>query len=163
MLEARYCHAPWPMVAALSTIATPASVLADDPPVTKSIESLKLPAKSVLTGDPAAEFPMSSLTAASVALPLATGASFTAFTVRLTVSVAVENEVVPPVLEMLAVPPLLPPLIESQARTVRAVARVPLRLEAGCRYRRVSESAANNRAVVALAVNEVHVTPLSVE
>jgi hypothetical protein len=78
MLEARYCHTPWPVPTALSTIATPASVFALEPPLTESVVSLKLPENSVLTVAPGAESPTSSLTDASVAVPEATGASFAA-------------------------------------------------------------------------------------
>ena len=54
-----------------------------------------------------------------------TGASLTAVTVRLAVSVAVEKAVVPPLLVVSASVPL-PPLVWSQARKVMAVASVPL-------------------------------------
>ena len=54
-----------------------------------------------------------------------TGASLTALTVRLAVSVAVEKAVVPPLLVVSAsVPPV--PLVWSHARKVIAVASVPL-------------------------------------
>ena len=162
MLEARYCHSPWPLVAVLSTIATPASVFALEPPLTESVASLKLLENSVLTVAPGAEVPTSSATAANVALPEATGASFTALIVRLTVSANVENEVVPPVLVVLAVPPLLPAIV-SHARTVRALVRTPFKLESGCRYNRLFESAESRSAVAGAAVNELHVVPLSVE
>ena len=64
-----YCHLPCAAVAALAVIATPAIV-----PST----SLKLPANSAETKAPAGGVEESSLTAASVAEPLATGASLTA-------------------------------------------------------------------------------------
>ena len=54
-----------------------------------------------------------------------TGASLTALTVRLAVSVAVEKAVVPPLLVVSASVPLVP-LVWSQARKVIAVASVPL-------------------------------------
>ena len=54
-----------------------------------------------------------------------TGASLTALTVRLAVSVAVEKAEVPPLLVVSASVPLLP-LVWSQARKVIAAARVPL-------------------------------------
>ena len=54
-----------------------------------------------------------------------TGASLTALTTRLAVSVAVEKAVVPPLLVVSARVPLVP-LVWSQARKVRALARVPL-------------------------------------
>ena len=53
-----------------------------------------------------------------------TGASLTAVTVRLAVSVAVENAVMPPLLVVSASVPL-PPLVWSQARNVMPVASVP--------------------------------------
>jgi hypothetical protein len=65
------------------------------------------------------------LIAASVALPDATGASFTAVTVITATSVTLENAVVPPLLEASARLPLLP-LVRSQARNVMALASVPL-------------------------------------
>ena len=54
-----------------------------------------------------------------------TGASLTALTVRLAVSVAVEKAVVPPLVVVSASVPLLP-LVWSQARKVIAVASVPM-------------------------------------
>ena len=55
----------------------------------------------------------------------ATGASLTALTIRLAVSVATENAVMPPLAVVSALPPLLP-LVRSQARKVMALACVPL-------------------------------------
>ena len=70
--------------------------------------------------------PESSFWAARVGLLVlsSTGASLTAVTVRLAVSVAVENAVVPPLLVVSASVPLLP-LVWSQARKVIALASVP--------------------------------------
>ena len=59
------------------------------------------------------------------------GASFTGVTVRLTVSVARENEVVPPVPGIPAEPPLLPVIILSQALRVRASVKVPFQFAVG--------------------------------
>ena len=63
-------------------------MLADDPPVTASVLSLKLEANKVLTKDPAG-FDASSLTAVNEAAPVANGASFTAVTVIESVAVTV--------------------------------------------------------------------------
>ena len=52
------------------------------------------------------------------------GASLTAVTVRLAVSVAVLKAVLPPLVEVSAVPPLVP-LLRSQARKVMALGSVP--------------------------------------
>ena len=112
----------------MPTTATPASVLALDPPVppTLSVLSLKLLENNVLTVAPEIEpLTESSLIDVKVALPVATGASFNGVTVRLMVSELMENEVVPPVPGMAAVPPLLPVMMPSQALTVRAIGKVP--------------------------------------
>ena len=57
--------------------------------------------------------------------PVSTGASLTALTVRLAVSVATENAVMPPLAVVSALSPLLP-LVRSQARKVIALLCVPL-------------------------------------
>ena len=57
--------------------------------------------------------------------PLSTGASLTALTVSDTVSVVIENAVMPPLTDVSASPPLLP-LVRSQARSVTALAKLPL-------------------------------------
>ena len=80
-----YCHLPSVLaLAAFPTTATPTSVLALEPPVpavTASVESLKFPENRVLTVAPAIEAAaVSSVMEANVALPDATGASFTAVT-----------------------------------------------------------------------------------
>ena len=58
------------------------------------------------------------------------GASLIALTVKLAVSVALENALLPPLLLVSAVPPFVP-LVRSQARKVIAVASVPLKLALG--------------------------------
>ena len=98
--------------------------MAEEPPVTWSVASEKLPLNRVLTAAPAG-LAVSSLIAASVALPEATGASLTSLTTREAVSVAVENAVWPPLAEVSASAPLLPD-VRSQARNVIALASVPL-------------------------------------
>ena len=123
----------------LATIATPASVLAVEPLVTVSVTSLKLPVNRVVTVEPAGEA-VSSFTAVSVELPLATGASFTA------------TMVVPSVTALLlslylVVPPLVPAVFrstvasaagavedESTRRTVRAPG-MPFQLGTGLNFR----------------------------
>ena len=157
---------PWDAVAALPTIATPASVFALDPPVTASVLSLKLLVNKELTVAPEIE-PLreSSVTAANVALPVATGASFTGVTVRLMVSVATEYDVVPPRLTSAlrsAVPPLLPEIL-SQALTFSAEAKVPFHWAVGRKCSRVSALAASNRAVLSAAVKVVQVVPPLIE
>ena len=74
----------------------PAKVLALEPPLTWSVASEKLPLNSEVTVAPAG-VAASSLIAASVALPDATGASFTAVMVSESATVADEICVVPPV------------------------------------------------------------------
>jgi hypothetical protein len=68
-------------------IATPARVLAEDPPVTVSVVSLKFPPNKSLTVE-VVGLATSSASVASVALPLATGASFTAVTLWLSTTLA---------------------------------------------------------------------------
>jgi hypothetical protein len=68
----------------------PAKVFAEEPPSTLSAVSEKLPLNSELTVAPSG-LAVSSLTDASVALPLAIGALFTALTVMLTMSLSVED------------------------------------------------------------------------
>src|SRR4029077_19020693 len=76
------------------------------------------------------------------------GASLTAVTVRLAVSVAVLNDVVPPLVLTSADPPFVP-VVRSQARNVIAELMVPLKSVAGTNRIRVRASAASRRAVVA--------------
>src|ERR1044071_7778165 len=109
----------------------PANVLADDPPLTWSVASERLPLNSELTVAPAGDA-ASSLIAASVALPDATGASFTAVTVTSTTSVAAENAVVPPLLEVSTLVPAVP-LVWSQTRMVSAEVEGPFQLAVGAK------------------------------
>ena len=85
---AEYCQAPSAAVAALPTTATPARVLALDPPGTWSAASPKLAANSAAAVAPSGLL-VSSGTAGRVAAPVATGASLTAVTITLTVAGAV--------------------------------------------------------------------------
>ena len=77
LLFVEYCHDPLAESEVYAVIAIPASVLAVEPLVTVSVTSLKLPVNRLVTVAPAGEA-VSSFTAVSVELPLATGASFTA-------------------------------------------------------------------------------------
>ena len=91
-------------MAELPTTTTPASVLAVEPPETASAVSEKALEKSEVTEAPllttvgsVAEVAWSSLMAARLTGDdVRVGASFSGVTVRLTVSVAEENAVVPP-------------------------------------------------------------------
>ena len=95
-----YCHAPWvAALAALPTIATPPSGVPFEPLATVSVASeYWLPVMSVLTKAPGG-LVLSSLMAAKVAEPVATGASLTGVTVvpRVTWLAKFEYGVVPPV------------------------------------------------------------------
>lgn len=73
---------------------------------------------------------MSSLIAASVAAPVATGASLTALTIRETVSVAREKADVPPLVAVETFEPALPE-VWSYARKVNTPFAVPLKLAVG--------------------------------
>ena len=77
-------------------MATPARKWAEEPPVTWSVESLKLSPNNALIVD-AVGLTGSSRSAASVAEPLASGASLTGVTVIATASVSLS-----------AAPPVLP-------------------------------------------------------
>src|SRR5262245_52677325 len=74
----------------------PANVFAEEPPGTLSAASEKLPPNSELTDAPSG-LGVSSLTAASVALPLATGASLADVTISDSATVPDEICVGPPV------------------------------------------------------------------
>ena len=141
-------------------IAMPASVFALDPPVTVSVASLKFAENRVLTvltdTEPVA---VSSASAASVALPLATGASFTAVTLWLTTTPVELYGVVPPELIKLAVAPVVTVVLESMSLVV-SVGAAPFQLDAGAN-RRLSVLL-SVRAAVARPVTEdivVHVLP----
>src|SRR5262245_63750335 len=89
-LSIEYCQAPLAASTVWLLIAMPANVFAKEPPGTLSAASEKLPLNSELTVAPGG-LPVSSATDASVALPVATGASLTALTVILTMSLSVED------------------------------------------------------------------------
>ena len=88
-------------------MAIPANVFAVDPPTIWSVASEKLPPNRALTVAPAGDVASSS-TATNVALPEATGASFTAVTVMLALAVEVLNAVFPPLALVLTVLPAVP-------------------------------------------------------
>src|SRR5439155_7380544 len=75
-----------------------------------------------------------------------TGGSLTAATAIPAVAVAALKAVVPPLLDVLAVPPAAP-LVWSHARKVIPAATVPLKFAAGTKRTRVDPSAASRRAV----------------
>ena len=83
-----YCHTPCAAVDAFAVIAIPASVFADEPPATVSRVSSNRGVNRLDTVWPAGV--VSSLIDGNVAVPVATGASFTGSTVRETVSIADE-------------------------------------------------------------------------
>ncbi len=121
-----HCHVPWAGVAALASIATPARVLADEPPVTWSVASLKALVNRALTVAPRG-LVSSSLTLASETLAaVRVGASLTAVMETAISSVALENAVAPPVVAVLTVVPFTPE-VWSQARIVSPEAIVPLK------------------------------------
>src|SRR6188474_3186263 len=107
----------------------PAKLFAEEPPGTLSAASEKLALNSELTVAPGG-LAVSSLIAASTALPLATGASFAGLTTNDAVSNAVENAVEPPLTETSTLLPAVP-LVRSQARKVMASLIVPLKLAFG--------------------------------
>src|SRR5262245_66577552 len=107
----------------------PANVFAKEPPGTLSAASEKLPPNSELTDAPNG-LAVSSLTDASVAPPLATGASFAGLTTNDAVSNALENAVEPPLTETSILLPAVP-LVWSHARKVMALLIVPLKLAFG--------------------------------
>ena len=89
---AECCHLPWLAVAALPVRATPKRVWPVEPPVpvvTMSVLSEKLASNKLATLAPTGAA-LSSLTAASKALPLARGASFTAVMLVASATVALE-------------------------------------------------------------------------
>ena len=72
-----YCHLPWAAVAALATTATPAKLLADEPPVWVSVVSLKTGLKIALTVAPVGLAVSSATPAKSTLAAVRNGASLT--------------------------------------------------------------------------------------
>ncbi len=104
--------------------------------------TLRLPSTTVL------EFSTYGRTVAAV---VTTGASLTAVTVRLAVSLVLENAVAAPV-EVASASSPLAPLLRSQARKVMASARLPFQSADGWKYRRVPASADSRRADASLTL-----------
>ena len=121
---AEYCHVPCTAVAALPVIATPCTV----PP---SAGSLKLAPKRTETIAPGGSA-VSSATPASMALPLATGASLTAVTLVPRLTWPADQLPEPPIAveTFWPVPALRAPCEPSASRTVSAPG-VPLKFAAG--------------------------------
>ena len=143
-------------------IATPARLCADDPPDTVSAVSLKFALNSVDTvltvTEPEA---VSSAFETSVALPLATGASLTADTLWLNVTVAVLYGVVPPLVATFTVAAVVTVVLESISSAV-IVGAAPFQLDAAMN-RRLSALFSVNEVEAALIVdNDVHVLPSEV-
>ena len=112
-----YCHTPFEAAAVYPTMATPASVLALDPPVTSSAESLKLLPKRLETVAPSGAV-VSSSTATRLAVPVAIGASLTAVTDPVRTTVPLEIRVCPPLAETLRLPRVSGVALVSINRTV---------------------------------------------
>ena len=107
----------------------PAKVLAVVPPATVSAVSLKLAMNRLLTLEPLGDA-LSSSMAASVLLPDATGASFTAVTLWLSVTVALLYAVEPPRVETSNIAFVLTVVGLSISTTVRSGAE-PLKFATG--------------------------------
>ena len=129
LLFVEYCHDPLAESEVYAVMAIPAKVLALLPPLTVSALSLKLalnrPLTSVLVGVPG-----SSRSAAKVELPEATGASFTAVTLWLSVTVALLYPVVVPRVDTFTVLPVVTVALLSISTTVRSGAE-PLKFATG--------------------------------
>ena len=110
-------------------IAMPARLFAFDPPETVSAESLKLLLNSVATVL-AVGVTASSASDVSVALPVATGASFTAVTLCESVTVPALYAVVPPLVLTFTVAPVVTAVLESMSST-ESVGAGPLKFDAG--------------------------------
>src|SRR5438128_5512863 len=88
-----------------------------------------------------------------------TGGSLTAATAIPAVAVAALKALVPPLVDVLAVPPAAP-LLWSHARKVIPAATVPLKFAAGTKRTRVDASAASRRAAELLGLPKLlHVAP----
>ena len=143
-------------------IAMPARLFALDPPDTVSAVSAKLALNKVDTvltvTEPVA---VSSVSAAKVALPVAVGASLTAVTLWLNVTVPVLNAVVPPLVATFTVAAVVTVVLESINSAV-IVGAGPLKFDA-CRKRRLSALFNVNEVEAALIVESaVQVLPSEV-
>ena len=116
-------------------IAMPARLFALDPPDTVSVVSLKFALNKVDTvltvTEPVA---VSSVSAAKVALPLATGASFTAVILWLNTTVPELNAVVPPLVATFTVAAVVTVVLESISSAV-IVGAGPLKFDAAMNLR----------------------------
>ena len=143
-------------------IAMPARLCALDPPDTVSAVSAKFALNKVDTvltvTEPEA---VSSASDASVALPVAIGASFTAVTLCESTTVPVLNAVVPPLVATFTVAAVVTVVLESISSAV-IVGAAPFQLDAG-RKRRLSALFNVNEVEAALIVDSaVHVDPSEV-
>ncbi len=152
-----YCHVP--LVLTTSVTAIPSTA----PASTSVIRSPPALEMIALTSVPLLVTSSSSMAANDMVPVLSnTGASFTALTTIRAVSVAVLKAVVPPLLEVLAVPPLVP-LVWSHARNVIPGSTVPFQLALGTNRTLVLLLAANSRAAVFVGVpNGYQFVPLLV-
>jgi len=141
-LSVVYCQVPWLLSTAMTAMPStaPASTSVIRSP--SALEMIPLTSVPLLVT-------LSSSIAASVMIPVLsnTGASFTALTTIRAVSVAVLKAVVPPLVEVLAVSPLLP-LVWSQARNVMPGSTVPFQFALGTKRTLVLLLAASSRAAV---------------
>ena len=96
-------------------------------PLTAPLSTSVMPPVKALTSEPTAPdgAPASSATVSVRAVSASTGASLTAVTVTSITSVALENAVVPPLLEVSTLVPAVP-LVWSQPRSVSAEVELPL-------------------------------------
>ena len=140
-------------------IAMPARLFADDPPNTASAVSLKFALNSVDTvlvpGLP------SSRSAASVVLPTATGASFTAVTLWFNVTVPELNAVVPPLVAAFTVAPVVTVVLESMSSAL-SVGAGPLKFDAAAKRRLSVLLSVNALDALLIVVSAVQVDPLDV-
>ena len=116
-------------------IAMPARLFALEPPDTVSVVSLKFAENRLLTvltvTEPVA---VSSASAARVALPVATGASFTEVTLWLNVTAPALNAVVPPLVATFTVAAVVTVVLESISSAV-IVGAGPLKFDAAMNLR----------------------------
>ena len=143
-------------------IAIPASEFALDPPDTASVVSLKFALNKVDTvltvTEPVA---VSSVSAAKVALPVAVGASLTAVTLWLNVTVPVLNAVVPPLVATFTVAAVVTVVLESMSSAV-IVGAGPLKFDAAINLRLSALFSVNEVEAALIVDSAVHVDPSEV-
>ena len=158
-----HCHLPWAGVAPLAVTTMPSTLLSVDPPLTESAVSEKLAATRLETVLPAGSL-LSSETAARVAEPLKTGASFTAVTDVPRVVALDHWPVMASAVEMLVAAEKVTPV--SEARTEREPG-VPLKSRTLGRKRSLAVVGSRIAALLDGAdpplAMDVQVLPLSVE